>query len=171
MPKKAMASKRPRGSTSSEFNTKRFVSTEAEARFNDSITRISGLKERDFDLDSKNPRVEYFQRVIKSRGWQIFYKHPKAATMTVVREFYMNTVENTSTLVVFVREKQVRYDVGTINQLLHLQYTPHGLDELDILAESANMEEISTKICGRVTKWNIVRGEHAHLFLRSTPWR
>ena len=57
--------------------------------------------------------------------------------------------------------KHVRYDAGTVNQLLHLQYTPHGPDELE-LVESTNMEEISNEIYGGVTKWNIVRGEHAH---------
>ena len=40
--------------------------------------------------------------------------------MIVVYEFYTNAAENTSTQVVFVREKQVQYDAGTINQLLHL---------------------------------------------------
>ena len=82
--------------------------------------------------------------------------------MTIVREFYMNTEENTSTPVIFVRRKHVHYDTGMINQLFCLQYTPHGLDELDLLVKSANMEEISNEICGRATKWNIVRGEHAY---------
>ena len=63
--------------------------------------------------------------VIESQGWQIFCKYPKAVAMTVVHKFYANAWEDTPTPVAFV--KQVRYDVGTINQLLHLQYTPHGL--------------------------------------------
>ena len=82
--------------------------------------------------------------------------------MIVVHEFYVNTTKNTSTLVVFVREKQVRYDAETINQLLHLQYIPHGPDEVGILAELDNMEDISIEICGGVTKWNIARGEHTY---------
>ena len=82
--------------------------------------------------------------------------------MTMVHELYTNETENTSTSVVFVRKKQVCYDASSINQLLCLQYTPHGPDELDLLAELANMEEISTEICGGATKWNIVRGEHSH---------
>ena len=40
--------------------------------------------------------------------------------MTVVREFYTNEVENTSSQVVFVRGKQVRYDADMINQLFRL---------------------------------------------------
>ena len=75
MLKKVVASKRPRGSSSSEFDKTMFVSAEAEARFNDSVTRRSGLKEQGFDIDVENPRVEYFWRVIDSRGWQIFCKH------------------------------------------------------------------------------------------------
>ena len=133
MPKKAVASKRPRGSSSSKFDKTRFVSAEVEARFNDSVTRRSGLKEQGFDLDVENYRVQYYHRMIESWGWQMFCKHPKAAAMTVVHEFYANAVKNTSTPVVFVRGKHVRYDAGTINQLLHLQYTPHGPDELELV--------------------------------------
>ena len=55
------------------------------------------------------------------------------ATMTVVREFYANIVENTLTHVVFVRGKHVRYDATTINQLFRLQYTPVGPNKLDVL--------------------------------------
>ena len=56
----------------------------------------------------------------------------------------------------------MHYDAGTINQLLHLRCTHTGTDELDILAASANMEEISIEIYGGVTKWNTVRGEDTH---------
>ena len=97
MPKKVVANKRPRGSSSSDFNHKRFVSADVEARFNDSVTRRSGLREQDFDLDIENPRVECFKRVIKSQGWQMFCKHPKAAAMIVVHKFYMKAWENTPT--------------------------------------------------------------------------
>ena len=82
--------------------------------------------------------------------------------MTIVREFYANAIENTSTPTVFVRGKQVRYDTGTINQLFRLQYTPHRPNKLATLVESVNMQEISNEIYGGGTKWNIVRGEHTH---------
>ena len=55
--------------------------------------------------------------------------------MTVVYKLYASIAKNTSTTVVFVRGKQVRYDASTINQLLHLQYTPYKPDELDMLLE------------------------------------
>ena len=162
MTKKTVANKRPRGSSSTEYDKTRFVSAEVEARFNNSVTRWSGLKERGFDINMENSRMEYFQRVIQSRGWQrLFCKHPKAATMIVVREFHANAEENTSTQVVFVKVKQVRYDADTINQLFCLQYTLVGPDELDVLIKLANMEKVSNEIYGGGTKWNIVRNEHA----------
>ena len=68
--------------------------------------------------------------------------------MTVVRDFYVNATENTSTPVLFVRGKQVRYDAGTINQLFRLQYTPIKPDGLDVLIESSNMEEVINEIYG-----------------------
>ena len=82
--------------------------------------------------------------------------------MTVVREFYANAVESTSSHTMFVRGKQVRYDAETINQLFRLTYTPVGLDELDLLMDSTNMEEVSNEICRGSTRWNVVRNEHAY---------
>ena len=72
MPKKAVASKRSRGLSSSKFDTKRFISAEVKARFIDLVTRRLGLKERGFDLDVENYRVEYSLRVIESRVGRFF---------------------------------------------------------------------------------------------------
>ena len=69
MPKKSVASKRPRGSSSSDYDCTQFVSTDLEGRFNTSVTQHSGIKERGFDIDVENTRVKNFQRVIRSRGW------------------------------------------------------------------------------------------------------
>ena len=57
-PKKIVAHKRPRGSSYSNFDSKRFMSTDAEARFHDLVTHRSGLKERGFDIDIECPWVE-----------------------------------------------------------------------------------------------------------------
>ena len=142
---------------------RQFVSAEAEVRFHDSVTQHSGIKERGFDIDVENARDEEFQRVIQSRGWQLFYKHPKAAVMTVVRKFFAIAVESTSSYAVFVRGKHVRYDAGTINQLFRLPYNPSGPNELDYLMDSTIMEEVSNEICkSGGTRWTIVRDEHAH---------
>ena len=110
--------------------------------------------------------MEYLRQIIQSRGWQELCKHPKVVAMTVVHEFYANTWDSTPTPMVFVQEKQVRYDAGVFNTLLQLQYNPHGPDVVALLVDSTNMEEISAEICGRVTKSDIVRGVHAHFPLR-----
>ena len=69
MPKKYVASKRPWGSTSSDYDRTRFISTDVEGRFNASVTKRSGIKERGFEIDVDNTKVEVFQRVIHSHGW------------------------------------------------------------------------------------------------------
>ena len=71
MPKKAIASKCPRGSFSSGYDQSLFVFVDAEARFHDSVTRHSWIKKRRFDIDIDNARAEDFQRVIQSGGWQL----------------------------------------------------------------------------------------------------
>ena len=120
MPKNAVASKCPRRSSSYEYDRSRFISTDAEARFHDSITWCYGIKEGGFDIDAENARVEDFQMVIQSRGWQLFCKHPKAAAMTMVCKFFVNATEYTLGYTVYVRGKQVRYDARAINQLCRL---------------------------------------------------
>ena len=64
MPKKAIGSKRPRGSSSLNTTGLGFISADVEARFHDSLTRCSRIKERGFDIDVENARVEDFQRFI-----------------------------------------------------------------------------------------------------------
>ena len=41
----------------------------------------------------------------------------------------------------------MRYDVETIGQLFRLPYNRSGLDDLDYLMDSANVEEVSNEIC------------------------
>ena len=63
----------------------------------------------------------------------------------------------------FVRGKQVRYDIATINQLFRLPYNPSGPGEVDYLMNLANMEEVNNAICkSGGTRWTIVRDEHAY---------
>ena len=86
--------------------------------------------------------------VIQNHGWLLFYKHPKAAAMTVVCEFFANAPEGPSNYKVFVRGKEVKYDTTTINNLLRLQYNPTGQDEVEyLLNDSANMVEVTRVIC------------------------
>ena len=65
-PKKSVASKRPRGSSSSDYDRTQFVSVDAEGRFIASVTKQSGIKEWGFEIDVENARVEGFQRVIQN---------------------------------------------------------------------------------------------------------
>ena len=92
MSRKSVAHKRSRGSFSSSFDTNRFASINAEARFHNSVKKRARLKERGFELDS--PHLQYFETIIAHRGWQEFCKPPKVAAMTVVREFCANTFES-----------------------------------------------------------------------------
>ena len=94
---------------------KRFVLADAEARFHDSVKRRAKLKEKGFELDSSH--LAYFETIIALRVWQEFCKAPKAATMIVVREFYVNAHESLVSISI-VRERQVTYDAMTINALL-----------------------------------------------------
>ena len=84
--------------------------------------------------------------------------------MTVVHEFFTNAPEGTSSHMVFVRGKQVKYDATTINHLLCLQYNPTGPNEVDyLLNDDANKVEVTRVICqSEGTQWTIVRDEHTH---------
>ena len=128
------------------------------------MTRRSGVKEWGFDIDVENARVEDFQKVIHSQRWQLFCKHPNAAAMMVVREFFANASEGTSSHTMFVKGKQVKYDAATINHLIRLQYNPTDPDEVEYLLNDANMAEVARVICQcKGTKWTIVRDERAHI--------
>ena len=115
-----MASKHPQGSSSSDYDRTRFVSADVERRFIASVTKQSGIKKQKFEMDIENARVEDFKRVIQNRESKLFCKHPKATTMMIVREFFVNAPEGTSNHKVFVRGKEVKYDTTTINNLLRL---------------------------------------------------
>ena len=128
------------------------------------MTKRSGIKERGFEIDGENARVEGFHMVIQNRGWQLFCQHPNAAAMMVVCEFFTNAPEGISTHKVFVRGKEVKFDTTTINNLLRLQYNPTDPDEVEyLLNDSANMADITRVICqSRGTQWTIVKDKHAH---------
>ena len=51
MPKKAVASMQPRGSSFSEYDRTQFVSADDEVRFHDSVTQHFGIKDRGFDIE------------------------------------------------------------------------------------------------------------------------
>ena len=105
-PKKSTATKRARPSSSTDYDHNLFISAEATARFQSSITRRSGIQERGFELDSENSRTANFSQTIQERGWHIFCRQLKATTMTVVREFFANTPDDPTIHKVFVWERK-----------------------------------------------------------------
>ena len=125
--KKSVAHKRSRGSSSSSFDTKRFVSANAEALFHNLVKQRVELKEISFEIYSSH--LAYFETIIAQKGWQEFCKSPKAATTVVVLEFYANAFESPISISA-VRERQVKYDAVTINALLKIQNAPHGPDQV-----------------------------------------
>ena len=77
MSKKVVASKRPRGSSSSEYDRPRLVSANVEARFHDSVTRRSGIRERGFDIDVENTRLKTFRELFRVGDGNSFANTPK----------------------------------------------------------------------------------------------
>ena len=103
-----------------EYDHSQFVFADVEVCFHASVTKRSGIKEQGFKLDGKNARIEGFYKTIEDREWQLFCRHPKAAAMTVIREFFSNAPEGPTGHKVFVRGNEVKYDSATINNLLRL---------------------------------------------------
>ena len=66
--KRNTTTKRARGSSSSSFDNKQFVSAHAEAHFHDLVKKRSSLKEKGFEIDSHY--LSAFETIIKHRGWQ-----------------------------------------------------------------------------------------------------
>ena len=62
--------------------------------------------------------------------------------MTVVREFYANAVES-SVSISMVRERQVKYDVVTINALLKIQNALYGPDQVAQLDSTIDLDEVT----------------------------
>ena len=71
----SVAHKKSRGSSSSSFDMKRFVSADAEARFHDLVKRRARLKERGFELDSSH--LEYFETIIAQRSCRSSVSPPR----------------------------------------------------------------------------------------------
>ena len=145
--KKSTATKRAKGSSSSSFEAKRFVSAEVEARFHDLVKRRPGLKEQGFEIDS--PHLEYIETIITRRGWQEFCRPPKVATMMVVCEFYVNTFEGPVSATM-ASERQIIYDAGKTKALLKIENATHGPYEVAQMDSIADLDEVSREICDKV---------------------
>ena len=111
MPLKKRAHK-GQSSSSGTFDESKFVFAAAYARFQDSVNKRAGLKERGFQVDPICwPDIDY---VITSRQWMKFCQPLGAAAMTVVREFYANAKEATG-YTTLVRGKNVTFNGAAIN--------------------------------------------------------
>ena len=75
--------------------------------------------------------------------------------MTTVREFYANANKATET-VTMVREKQIRFDVVTINW--HFSIQAPQIDDVTNIDRTADLDEVIKVIYGKVVNWIVVRG-------------
>ena len=75
--------------------------------------------------------------------------------MTVVHEFYMKTFERPISITM-VRERQVKYDVVTINAFLKIQNAPHSPDQVAQLDSVVDLDEVTQALCDKVVTWTMV---------------
>ena len=150
---KSVAHKRSKGSSSSSFDMQRFMQADAQARFNDLVKQKASLKERGCEIDSSH--LAYFEAIIVQSGWQEFCKPPNVAAMTLVREFYKNAFESPVSISM-VRERQVKYDVVTINPFLKIQNAPLGPDQVAQLDNTIDLDEVTRELCDKVVTWTMV---------------
>ena len=75
--------------------------------------------------------------------------------MTVIREFYANVFESPHSSTT-VRERQVRYDFGTINAFFKIQNAPHGPDQVAMLNDTVDLDEVTQALCDKVVQWTMV---------------
>ena len=154
-PKKVVAHKRPRASSSPTFDQTLFVSTEAEAHFNESCVKRAGLKER--RLETSGIYIQHFTDIIESRGWQFFCQQPKAAAMIMVREFYANAhkVQGSRAM---VQRTTIHYGASAINQLLRIQNPPPTIDQVITYMKNADLAEVAQAIYGHEMEWTVIQG-------------
>ena len=116
----APRSKKRKGSTSTvakpekEYDASKFVSSAAQKRYVASMVKKGAIQERGLyvTMDSVSYQV-------KKRKWEELVKHPKAAVVPLVREFYANMEEHRN-FWVFMRGKMGSFDRTTINKYYNL---------------------------------------------------
>ena len=101
---------------------------------------------------------------MKSRKWKELVKHPEAAVVPLVREFYANMKEHRN-FRVFVRGKIVPFDRTTINRYYKLSNIVN--DEYERMLEgSINWDTIKDALClGTITNWDRTQGGFVKSFL------
>lgn len=131
-----------------EYDAKKFVSLAAQKRYLASVVKKGAIQERGLyvSMDSVSQQV-------KRRKWEELVKHPEAAVVPLVREFYANMKEHRN-FRVFVRGKMVPFDRTTINRYYKLSNIENDAYER-MLEGSINWDTIKDALCpGTVTYWD-----------------
>ena len=161
----APRSKKRKGSTSTaaepeeEYDASKFVSAVAQKRYVASVVKKGAIQERGLYVT-----VDSVSYQVKKRKWEELVKHPEAAVVPVVREFYANMEEHRN-FQVFVRGKMVPFDRTTINQYYILPNIDNDGYE-HMLQGSINWETIMNALClWTVTRWNLTQSGNIKTFL------
>ena len=160
----APRSKKRKGSTSTvaklekEYDASKFVSSAGQKRYVASVVKKRAIQERGLyvTMDSVSYQV-------KKRKWEELVKHPEAAIVPVVREFYANMEEHRN-FQVFMRGKIVPFDRTTINKYYNLPNIDNDGYE-HMLQGSINWETIMNALCpGTITRWNLTQSRAIKTF-------
>lgn len=94
------------------------LSAEAEERFNTVLARKTLVLERGLRLNANLDGA--MAEMIAERNWFKFVEQPRPAVVSIVKEFYANTIDRIDS-VVQVRGKPMAFDNGTINAYYGLE--------------------------------------------------
>ncbi|XP_073034928.1 uncharacterized protein [Primulina eburnea] len=151
-----MAPKKVKGNlgSSSSFDRTRFVSDAAQARYEHAKINRNPITERGFRRQREDryvgPLVD-----LDRRSWEKFGAQPRAAVVSIVREFYANAGEKTDDKA-FVRGKLVSFDSEIINAFLE---TPEVDDStFQALVANPDYTVIIDTLCHPGAIWKPVGG-------------
>ena len=98
--------------------------------------------------------MDSVSKQVKNRKWEELVRHPEAAIVPVVREFYVNMQEHRN-LWVFVLGKMVPFDKTIINRYYKLANINNDRYE-QILRGDINWEFIKEFLCSGITmRWTV----------------
>ena len=144
-----MAPKRSRGSSSSgaSYDTTRFVSRDAFARYKDGLLKKVLIAERGITINEIDIGIT---SVVDFRGWRKFVQQPQAAVPSIVREFYANFSEAVDGRT-FVRGKRVQINRQSINDFYGLPPSPTSA--FHTLQEVVDLDGLLRELCVPGTSW------------------
>ncbi|KAJ4724586.1 Retrovirus-related Pol polyprotein from transposon 17.6 [Melia azedarach] len=156
-PKKGNSSK-----TSSSFDNKRFISLEAQTKFNKFEEEDKGLvRERALKPIPGDGRILEF---IQARKWEALTDTPAPAISSLVREFYANASVDCDHDRVFVREKRISFSSRAINTYYGIQSIDESEDLYDAFwRDDENYTMIIENLCVPGTEWLKGKGNSSKL--------